>query len=181
MSSNSNTPDPPVPDSEEKTLEDRVRFALRAMIVAIIIFTAGSAIGFFKTEQAINSTNDAIDQINAERDARIDTVSQIIDQNCNTNNSQDQLLANLLTVALNADAAFGENVDPNQLTDFDLKIQAAISKIQRLQQAGPPSPVEQAFQKQIDTLKDLTPCQTLVALYIAGKPIPTNVETLNDK
>lgn len=167
-------------EQRQLDVEHRVGNALRAAIVCVIVVIAGFAVSFWKADQAIDQTNENVTQIQAERHSRVDTISDVIEQTCNTNNSQDQLLASLLSVSINSQGNFGSSVNQRKLTNFQRDVLGAVVAIQRLQAQGPPSTIQQAFTEKIKTLRDLTPCQKLVALYVSGDPIPTNADALDE-
>lgn len=166
----------PTPEKNEKRIEElegHLRLALRAMLVAGVIFISAAAATAILLSGAITDNEDAIDQIQVERSARIDTVAGIIDQNCSTNNAQDRLLARLLRVSANPDAGgFGAGVDLSTLSSFDLQVLGSIAKVQELTAEGPPNRLQRVFNAKRKELEALTPCQQLVARYLAGEPVP---------
>ena len=161
-----------------RVLKAKVYHAVRLATIGVGIVIIGTAVGFaaagygiHKANQAAEDAKAATEQTENEREQRISAFSQTIDTFCDTNNRQDRVLAGLLQQSLNVQP-FGSGIDETLLTRFQLRVVSAIAAIQHASEAGPPTDLENAFNLQIRKLKDRTPCQLLVQLYLSGQPIP---------
>lgn len=162
-----------------RVLKAKVYTAVRRATIGVAIVVIGTFVGFAATGYSIKQADDAaqdaqgaVDAINGETDARRAAFSETIDTFCDENNRQDRLLAQVLSVAVNETPPFGAGINPDNLSPFDLRVIATIARIQNLSVSGPPSPLQTKLEEQIRELKDLTPCEVLVKLYLAGQPIP---------
>lgn len=144
------------------SLERKFVLLVRAVIVAGLLWLGGTGYAIYKNAQAI-------DQITAERSTRINTVAQILDQGCSTDNGQDKLLAKLIAASLSQTGGFGEGIDPSTLTPFDLQVLATIAKVTAAQ---PQSPLTDKFRHILHKLRHLTDCTAIVDAYLNGTDIP---------
>lgn len=118
--------------------------------------------------KAADDANAAIKAAEAERAARTETVTQVISLGCNTDNSQDLLLARLVAASLDESAAsFGSGVDPSSLTAFDMQVLTTIAKVA----AETPTALTSRFRHVLAKLRNTQNCQAIVDAYLAGKPI----------
>lgn len=159
---------PEVPEGQEsyEELRTKLQFALRAMMACLGIFLIAATIAGIQIVQHVNA-------IENEREARINNFSEFIDENCETNNEQDQLLATLVAVSISGNNSFGEGLDPDQLSDFDLAVLDSIRQIQKQAQEDGPSVLQSVFLRKLKELRDLQPCAEAVAAYITGEPPPS--------
>jgi hypothetical protein len=151
-------------DVADEELRDKFQFALRAMWSALAIFLIAAAIAAWQIIEHV-------DDIEAERQDRIQNMAGIIDDNCETNNEQDQLLATLVAVSISGNSSFGDGIDRTQLTEFEAQVLAAINKVQSLQ-GDQRDVLTSVFEKKLADLRDLTDCAEAVSRFIAGDPTP---------
>jgi hypothetical protein len=111
-------------------------------------------------------------KITDERTKRIDTVSQIVEQGCVTDNNQDLLLANLLTASLNPEQQFGEGIPAGELTAFDVQVIDSIARISELSAADAGNEMTATFEQARDELLDTVDCDQLVAAYRNAGELP---------
>lgn len=149
------------PDSAPATLGD-VRHLRRNTRGAIL--TAGLAMLCFVGGVVI-----AVSSINHERSKRLQTVSQVIDLFCNTDNGQDQLLATLVSSSIHGSGdGFGAGLDPSTLSPFTVRVLDSIQEVtERTQGQGVPP----EFRRVLKELRDLLPCETLVRNYLNGESV----------
>lgn len=128
------------------------RYAGSVAFVALIVI---AAVGFFRTDAAIDGNDQAIATINKERAARVDTVSGVIDLFCTTNNDQDFLLGTLVEISLSGPR-------PEDLTQRQRRF-------------------IRIFEDALAELEDPEDCVALVKSFQAGKPIPPEAGNANDR
>lgn len=156
---------------------ERIAGALVRLRIFAFIFLLVFSASVWKIGSVANDAQDAIDTANAERAARSATVAQVIDFGCSTDNGQDRLLAKLVAASIDPQqGAFGDGVDPNTLTPFDLQVLATIAKVSAAQ---PTNPLTRKFKHVLKKLRDLTDCDSLVSSYLAGAPIITQPDALD--
>lgn len=139
--------------------------------IAFAFLVAFGAIGFWQV-------GGAVDQINKERAARTTSVSGIINQICQTNNSQDLLLALLV----NASTGQMQVVTIPNATKFDLAVEQTIAKYQEAARDSSSSYLE-TFRKVEAELVDTDNCKDLVKHFQEGEPVkvskvPTSLRPL---
>jgi hypothetical protein len=163
--------DEPATTGAQEQIDDlrkQVRHGLTAMATGFILFTTSIVLAVIVIAGVANDASDAIDTAEGERAARSTSVTGVIDLFCDINNAQDSTLAGLLNASNGAE--FGDGIDPNTLTPFDIQVLASIARVQALSEDAAP-------QDLIDTtlaeLEDLTPCQKIISLYLAGEEVPT--------
>lgn len=129
--------------------------------IAFLSLIALAALGFWQQGRTL-------DRIEQERTDRTESVTGIIEEFCGTNNKQDRTLARLVEVSLGG-GGFGEEVDPDSLTPFDLRVLTTISTVQAMTKD---SQLERVFERELKDLQDDTSCRALVKNFVAGEPIP---------
>lgn len=145
-------------------------------LLALLVLTSMYG-AFIDAPRQRAEIRESIAKIEDERTDRIDSASATILLGCLTDNGQDKLLAKLVEVSL-AGGTFGANIDPSQLTPFQLDVISAIAAVQQIAADAPPTKQERVFAKKLAELKDLMPCDEIVEAYRAGDPvsIPSDLE-----
>lgn len=128
--------------------------------VAFVSIVLTGAAGFFVVDNTI-------DTIEAERAARAESVSGIIDLFCSTNNAQDAALASLVDVSLNGQDSFGKGVE-----DLSAFATAVVTAIREVQAKSADPVLTEVFEEVLADLKEPTRCGQLVRRFQAGKEIP---------
>lgn len=159
------------------SLERKFQVLLQALIVGGLVYLVTITIAIIVVGNTAEDASNAIAQANAERAARVDTVSQVIRLECDTNNGQDKLLARLIQASIaSSGTSFGENVDPSTLTAFDRAVLATIAKVAA---SGDDADLTDKFRRVLAKLRDLTPCDSIVASYLAGDPLTIDADPPN--
>lgn len=153
--------------------EARVKLAIRALRIGSGLFLAAIVVAVIALGNVATDASNAVETAEAERDQRSASVSGVISLFCDINNEQDRLLADLVAASIGSgeDSSFGAGLDPATLTEFDLAVLASIAKVQ-MQTADTNGTLPAVFQKKLKQLQDLTPCATIVSLYLAGEEVP---------
>lgn len=137
-------------------------FFERYPLVAYVCLTFGIALAFFRAESARDTSE-------REREARAAVQSEINRYVCQENNKQDTILADLLDISLNGSQTFGQDIDPSQLTEFDIAVLSSIGKVQELTQAGPPTEQEEVFQDALVKLRNKAPCNAIANAFLEAQ------------
>jgi hypothetical protein len=108
-----------------------------------------------------------------ERTDREQAGSTIILHDCEINNNQDEILASLLEITLDPRAnSFGANIDPADLTPFELQVAAAIRRVRVLAAKAPPTVQQRVFQRRLNELHRLVDCRELADAWREGRKLP---------
>lgn len=136
-------------------------------LAAYCFIVLGLAFALWRVEQNFNATEH-------ERDARAQVATGIIYSGCTSDNQQDKLLAQLVTVSLSP-PKFGEGIPPAKLTDFDQQVLAAIDRVQTLtaqltSQDEGQADQQHVFEIKLAELNDLRPCAKITKAYQEAEP-----------
>lgn len=157
-------------DDWQQSVEAKLERAFRTMIVGAAVFAVTFGVCIVLIVNAQNDTE-------AETQQRRATVADLIDLGCNTDNGQDLLLAGLVQASIDESAGnFGSQVAPGELNAFDVQVLHSIEKISATQ----PTHLTRKFERVLAKLRDLAPCDKLVAAFLAGEPIETDPNALTD-
>lgn len=141
----------------EQALAKFARTSTRLLAALVVVFAVSAGTTVYLLHKS-----------NAERNARVQTVSQILQSGCATDNGQDKLLARLVAASLSQQGgSFGEGIDPSTLTPFDLQVLATIAKVS----AATQTPLTDKFRHVLHKLRNLTDCSAVVQAYLNGDPL----------
>ena len=152
----------------------QVRRHMAFGLVALQLFlVVVGALGFYKietqqddTDKIARSTAATQQHLNKERKARSKVQAEINRYVCVENNKQDRVLASLIVASTGDGAgAFGEGIDPDDLTPFDVEVLKSIAKVQALSEASGGADFREAFERALRQLRRETPCSALVAAF----------------
>lgn len=158
-------------DEHTERITQIVRVGLVAVGSLFVLLIVVGVIGFTKIATIAQDAKDAVTTAEEERHARSEAVATVIEYGCNTDNFQDQQLANLIRVSLDGGGGFGGGIDPNDLTPFELQVIGAIAHVQALSESAPPTHTQEVFQQTEAELRDLADCEEIVQAFLAGEPI----------
>lgn len=116
-------------------------------------------------QDAGEQAQEAVEQSNSERTARVKILGEINRYVCKENNKQDLILAGLIQVSLGGESSFGQGIDRGALDPFEIDVIEAISHVQTLSQDGAQQGFQAAFKRALAQLRQKTPCNALVLAF----------------
>lgn len=148
-----------------------MRRALWLVVAATGIFLLSAVLAFTSFNKALDKSENAIAQINAEREARAQVVAEIVRYTCSSNNRQDLLLATLIAATIEDKQQFGDGINLADLSPEARAVVSAIREVQRATTEAGGSVQERLFAAKLEELRDTANCGEFVQSYLTGTPL----------